>query len=47
MFPSVRASFFFSHTQKSIIELIDETSTFKGFEEETNLGKVFAQNSNN
>jgi hypothetical protein len=27
--------------------LIDKTSTFKCFEEETNLGKVLAQNSNN
>jgi hypothetical protein len=38
---------YFSHTQRSIIKLIDKTSTFKGFEEETNLGKAFAQNFSN
>jgi hypothetical protein len=37
----------FSHTQKSIIKLIEKTSTFKGFEEESNLGKALAQNSSN
>jgi len=47
MSPSAKTSFFFSHTQKSIIKLIDETSTFKGFKEETNLGKAMTQNSNN
>jgi hypothetical protein len=47
MSPSAKTSFFFLHTQKSIIKLIDETSTFKGFEEETNLGKAITQNSNN
>jgi hypothetical protein len=40
MIPSAKTLLFFSHTQKSIIKLIDETSTFKGFEEETNLGKA-------
>jgi hypothetical protein len=37
----------FFHTKKSINKLIDKTSTFKGFEKETNLGKALAQNSNN
>ncbi len=47
MSPSARTSFFLSHTQKSIIKLIDETSTFKTFEEETNLGKAFVENPSN
>jgi hypothetical protein len=47
MSPSATSSFFLPHTQKSIIKLINETSTFKGFEEETNLGKALAQNFGN
>jgi hypothetical protein len=47
MSPRAITSFFLSHTQKSIIKLIDETLSFKGFEEETSLGKALAQNFGN